>query len=184
MANRPDPTVNEEGRFLDRNRPLTLVGVTGLYYNTKQQVSALEAPLRRLPKADARPEPSPTRPKPRRARQLDGEQIQRLIEGYLEGATVYELGERFRIERRTVSKILKRHGVSMRMCGMSPEQIEKAPRLYQDGWSLARIGEHLGFDDMTVRSRLLERGVIGHGGAGCRRRSRTSERAFRYVSVG
>jgi DNA invertase Pin-like site-specific DNA recombinase len=87
------------------------VGVTGPYYNTKQQVSALEALFRNLPKADAPFQASPTRRNPRRAQQLDSEQVQRLIEGYEAGATVYELGERFGIVRQTVGKILKRHGV-------------------------------------------------------------------------
>jgi DNA invertase Pin-like site-specific DNA recombinase len=42
---------------------------------------------------------------------------------------------------------------------MSPEQIDEAVRLYQDGWSLARIGERMGVNDMTVWRRLQERGV-------------------------
>jgi hypothetical protein len=102
---------------------------------------------------------SPTQRKPRRARQLDGEQVQRLIDGYEAGATVYELGERFGIVRQTVSKILKRHGVAMRERSLSPEQVDEAVRLYEGGWSLARVGEHLGVDDMTVMRRLAERGV-------------------------
>jgi site-specific DNA recombinase len=135
------------------------VGVTGPYSNTKQQVSALEALLRKLPMADAPLPASSTRQKPRRARQLDGEQVQRLIEDYETGATLHELGERFGIVRQTVGKILKRHGVVMRQRGLSPEQVDEAVRLYEEGWSLARVGEHLDVDDMTVMRRLAERGV-------------------------
>jgi hypothetical protein len=40
--------------------------------------------------------------KPRRARQLDGEEVQQLIDGYRAGATVYELGDQFGINRQTV----------------------------------------------------------------------------------
>lgn len=72
---------------------------------------------------------------------------------------MYELGRRFNIHRTTVSGILHRHGVTMRGTGLTPEQIDEAVKLYEDGWSLARIGKHLGVNDMTVRSRLLERGV-------------------------
>lgn len=40
-------------------------------------------------------------------RQLDDEQTQQLIADYQAGGTVYELGDRFGIDRRTVSAILK-----------------------------------------------------------------------------
>ncbi|WP_255204925.1 helix-turn-helix domain-containing protein [Actinomadura sp. BRA 177] len=85
--------------------------------------------------------------------------MQQLVDDYLDGSTVYQLGERFGVSRQTVSRLLKRHGVTMRMAGMSQEQIDEAARLYEAGQSLARIGAHLGFNDMTVRSRLIERGV-------------------------
>jgi hypothetical protein len=80
---------------------------------------------------------------PRRARQLGPEQVEQLIADYRSGATVYELGDRFGIERRTVSTILHRHGVPMRRRGLSPEQVDDAIHLYNLGWSLARVGNHL-----------------------------------------
>ncbi len=87
------------------------------------------------------------------------DQVQQLVDDYLDGSTVYQLGERFGVSRQTVSRLLKRHGVTMRMACMSQEQIDEAARLYEAGQSLARIGAHLGFNDTTVRSRLIERGV-------------------------
>jgi Mn-dependent DtxR family transcriptional regulator len=135
------------------------VDLGGSYYNSKVQVSALESLIRKLPSLDAPVKPSPKRPKPGRARQLDGEQLQRLIEGYQAGATVYELGKRFRISRQTVGKILKCEGVTMRRRGLSPEQVDEAVRLYESGWSLARIGERMNVDPTTVLNRLRERGV-------------------------
>src|SRR5262249_13386053 len=97
--------------------------------------------------------------KPGRARRLNSEQVQQLVEGYEAGATVYELGERFGIARQTVSEVLKRNGVAMRRRGIPPEQVEEAVQLYADGQSLARIGEQLGVDATTVLNRLRERGV-------------------------
>jgi hypothetical protein len=85
--------------------------------------------------------------------------MQRLIEGYRAGATVYELGDQFRIDRRTVSKILKRRGVTMRMQGLTAEQIDEAVRLYEAGWSLARIGGRMNVDPTTVLARLREQTV-------------------------
>jgi hypothetical protein len=137
----------------------TVVDLGGTYYNTKPQVDGLETLLRKLPDRAA-PAPPPTdRPKPRRARQLDANQVQELIAGYQAGATVYELGDRFGVERRTVSNILHRHQVPMRRRALSPAQVDDAIHLYGLGWSLARIGEHLGVDHTTVLTKLRERGV-------------------------
>ena len=94
----------------------------------------------------------------RRSR-LDQDQTQRLIASYQAGSTVYQLADEFGIERRTVSAILHRHDVPMRRQGLSDDQVNDAERLYQQGWSLARIGNHMDVTADTVRTRLLERGV-------------------------
>ncbi|ADJ49996.1 hypothetical protein AMES_8171 [Amycolatopsis mediterranei S699] len=99
------------------------------------------------------------RDRPGRARQLRADQIEQLIADYQSGATVYELGDRFSIERRTVSTILRRHDVPMRRRGLSPEQVNDAIHLYNLGWSLARIGTQMDVTADTVRKRLLEHGV-------------------------
>jgi hypothetical protein len=135
------------------------VDLGGTYYNTKPQVGALEALLQKLPDPTSPASPPVDRPKLRRARQLDAEQVQELIVGYQAGATVYELGARFGIERRTVSNILKRHDVPMRRRGLSPERVDNAIHLYNLGWSMARVGEHLGVNHTTVLTKLRERGI-------------------------
>lgn len=95
------------------------VDLGGTYCNTKPQVEALEALLRKLPDPTT-PGPPTNRPKPGRARQLNADQVQELIAGYQAGATVYALGTQFGIERRTVSNILHQHGVQMRRRGLPP----------------------------------------------------------------
>jgi DNA invertase Pin-like site-specific DNA recombinase len=135
------------------------VDLSERYYNPKDQVRALASLLRKLPDLSTPVRQAPDRQTPRRARQLDEDQVQELIAGYQAGATVYELGDRFGINRRTVSKILHRHDVPMRMRGLSPEQIDEAVRLYEAGWSLARIGERMSVDGTTVLNRFRERGV-------------------------
>ncbi|MBB2938728.1 hypothetical protein FHX82_005806 [Amycolatopsis bartoniae] len=72
---------------------------------------------------------------------------------------MYELGDRFGIDRRTVSNILKRHDVPMRRRGLVPEKVDDAIHLYSLGWSLARVGAHLGVDHTTVLAKLRERGI-------------------------
>jgi hypothetical protein len=136
-----------------------LVDVRGPYSNTKDQVRALEELRGKLPSLDT-PEPrSIKRDRPRRVRQLGPDQVEQLIADYQSGATVYELGDRFGIERRTVSTILHRHGVPMRRRSLSPDQVDHAIHLYNLGWSLARVGDHLGVNHTTVLSKLRERGI-------------------------
>lgn len=72
---------------------------------------------------------------------------------------MYELGTRFGIERRTISNILHRHQMPIRRRGLSPEQVDDAIHLYNLGWSLTRVGGHLGVDHTTVLAKLRERGV-------------------------
>lgn len=135
------------------------VDLGGTYSKTEQQVSELEALLRKLPDTTV-PVRQPAKGRiPGRANQLKPDDVQKLIEGYHADATVYELGARFGIERRTVSAILHRHDVPMRRRRLSSEQVDDAVRLYGEGWSLARIGRKLSVDPTTVLTKLRERGV-------------------------
>lgn len=131
----------------------------GTYYNTNTQVEALETLLRKLPDSATPAQPSVDRAEPGRARQLDTDQVQALIQGYTAGVTTYELDDRFGIDRRTVTAILRRHGVEMRRRGLSPGQVDDAIHLYNSGWSLAQVGERLGVEPTTVLNRLRERGI-------------------------
>jgi DNA-directed RNA polymerase specialized sigma24 family protein len=135
------------------------VEVGEAYSNPKDQVKALEELREKLPSLDTLLPATAKRDRPRRARQLDAEQVQELIAGYRSGTTIYELGGQFGIERRTVSTILHRHGVPMRRRGLSPDQVDHAIHLYNLGWSLARIGDHLGVNHTTVLTKLRERGI-------------------------
>lgn len=88
------------------------------------------------------------------------QRVQALIHGYVADATIYELGDQFGIDRKTVSNILHRRGVPMRRLSLSPDQIDEAIRLYSSDWSLARVGEHLDVDPTTVMDRLRENDVL------------------------
>jgi len=85
--------------------------------------------------------------------------VEQLIADYQSGATVYELGDRFGVERRTVSSILHRHGEPMRRRGLSPDQVDDTIHLYNLGWPLARVGDHLDVNHATVLNKLRERGI-------------------------
>jgi hypothetical protein len=72
---------------------------------------------------------------------------------------VYELGDRFGIERRTVSN----NPPPTRRAVVPPwplaRPVDDAIRLYNLGWSLARVGNHLGVDHTAVLDQLRERGT-------------------------
>ena len=90
---------------------------------------------------------------PRRAKQvqtrLSPTDVDRLIERYTTGATINDLAAEFSINRTTVMKHIERAGAPRRR-GIVQAHIDDARRLYEQGWSLARIGRHLGVDPGTV----------------------------------
>ena len=137
----------------------TSVDVGGTYYNTKPQVEARGPYSGKLSDPTEPAPPLVDRPKPRRARQPDADQVQELIAGYQAGATVYELGDRFGIGWRTGSNIFHRHDVPMRRRGLSPNQVDDAIHLYHLGWSLARVSQHLNVHHITVLTTLRKHNI-------------------------
>jgi IS30 family transposase len=132
----------------------------GRYYNTTAQVSELEALVKKLPDPSTPLQPSPKGPVPGTVKKLGADQVQQLVAGYQAGASVYELGEQFGIDRKTVSRILHRHEVPMRRLGLSLKQVDEAVELYEEGWTTGQIGQRLRADPRTVQRRLRERGSV------------------------
>ncbi len=93
-------------------------------------------------------------------RRLTPKQQTEVARRYQAGAQMNYLAQRYGIHRRTASAILKRHGVSTLLQGLSSEQIQHAVLMYAQGNSLAVIGSRLGADTGTVHNRLREQGVI------------------------
>jgi hypothetical protein len=77
------------------------------------------------------------------------------VDGYRAGETVYELVARFGIHRATVSAHLHRQGITLRRQGLNAEGVAHAVRLYEDGWSVARIGHRLGVDGTTAWKAIM-----------------------------
>ena len=92
-----------------------------------------------------------------RVRRLSDQEAEELVEAYREGDSVYALGRRFGIHRRTVSEHLKRAGVptrSVKERTLSPEQVAKAVQLRQERMSLARIATAIGTTEYAVKREL------------------------------
>lgn len=73
-------------------------------------------------------------------RRLTLEQQAEVVRRYEAGAQMKYLAQHYQIHRRTVSAILKRHGVEPRQQQLSSEQIQHAVLMYAQGNSLAVIG--------------------------------------------
>jgi IS30 family transposase len=104
---------------------------------------------------DSSGEFDPPRAIVRKRRVLKDEEVARLIEGYRNGKTGYELASEFCVHRVTVSVILKRNGVEIRRRGLDESQRAEVARLRGEGMSYARIGEGLGVDASTARRSYL-----------------------------
>jgi DNA-binding transcriptional ArsR family regulator len=87
----------------------------------------------------------------RTARQLRPAEVDELV---------YDLAARFGVSRATVGQHLRRQGVDTKPPGLRPDDVPAAAKLYEDGWSLARIATTK-FDTSvkTVWVRLREQGV-------------------------
>jgi len=97
----------------------------------------------------------PPRPNARTMKRLNLAQIDLLTQRYLAGKTVHELGAEFGIARQTVSLVLRRNGVPMRMQGLREDQRDEITTLRDQGWSYARLGERFKVDPWTVRNFLV-----------------------------
>jgi uncharacterized protein (DUF433 family) len=101
---------------------------------------------------------APGRPK-QVQRRLRPHEVEELIEAYQAGATVYELGAHFGMNRKSVSIILEREGIPRRYNLLTGPDLERAVELYGQGDSLATIGAVFDINPSTVRKALLEAGV-------------------------
>jgi transposase-like protein len=133
-----------------------LVEVMGRYLNPSDQGERLRDLLQIVP---SRPKTVNTRTKKAVHRRLGPTQVEELVTGYQAGATVYQLAEQFRINRKTVSKLLERAGVPRRGRPLSPAQVEQATDLYATGLSLVSVGKQLECDGSTVHLALVKAGV-------------------------
>ena len=81
---------------------------------------------------------------------LSDEAVTRLLANRELGASIKALAAEFSIHRTTVLAILERKDVPRRS-GVIVRNLDQATHLYQQGWSLAKVGRHFGVDAATVR---------------------------------
>jgi hypothetical protein len=92
-------------------------------------------------------------------RRLSPAERAELAQAYGEDQTVMVLADRFEISRTTVLKVLHNEGVPIPYRKMGPAELDEARRLYDSGWSCARVGAHLGVDPKTVHNAFRWAGI-------------------------
>ena len=98
-------------------------------------------------------------------RRLDDQELAQLLAAYERGVIIDDLATMFDIDRTTVMANLSRLGAESRR-GIVHRRIDEARALYEQGWSLARIGDHFGVHAETVRLALRRAGVQARTRAG------------------
>ena len=101
-----------------------------------------------------------TRSLPRKQAQnrLDPSEVDRLMQNYRTGTKIEDLATEFQISRTTVMKHVERAGATRRR-NIVLDHLDEAHRLYDQGWSLARVGAHFGVDASTVRYAFRKAGI-------------------------
>lgn len=113
---------------------------------------------------DAPPRGEKCGPVPHRALDRLGPTVlDEIVAMYLTGQPSAALAREFGVSKQLVLSLLHSRGVELRRRGLSPGQVDEAIALYAQGWSHARIGEHLDFHHSCVRNTLLKAGVTMRG---------------------
>jgi len=92
-------------------------------------------------------------------RRLSAAERSELAQAYGGDQTVMVLADRFSISRATVLKVLHDEGIELPYRKMGPTELEEAHRLYESGWSFARVGARLRVDPKTVHNAFRRAGL-------------------------
>ncbi|MDN5715810.1 MAG: hypothetical protein L0G89_01105, partial [Janibacter sp.] len=95
------------------------------------------------------------RPVPRLTAAMLGEAERRYKDGEILRAIAGDLG----VSRQRLAERLRERGVRLRGEKPSSEQVREMCLRYEQGESLARVGERLGFNPSSVRVNLLRAGI-------------------------
>lgn len=91
---------------------------------------------------------------------LTPSKVDRLVEDYKAGMSVVGLAKKYGIHRATVSAHLSRRRTLRRRPGLDVDERAEAVRLFRAGVSMRAISRQLGVGRKSVRSCLVDAGVI------------------------
>jgi transposase len=116
--------------------------------------------LQRLLELPQGREMSVRRPRKQLQRRLPPEQVKNLLAAYQAGQSTNEVAASYGVHRTTVVNILNRHGVPFRVRGMPNKDLSEVIRLYESGWSLAKLGRHFGVTGHNTISNALRKAGV------------------------
>ena len=93
------------------------------------------------------------------AQRLDPATLGQLVADYRDGTPTTHLMSTYHLSKGAILRIMDAHGVPRRNTAMSLKDASTAVQLYQQGWSLARVGAHLNRDAGTIQNVLIRAGV-------------------------
>lgn len=93
-------------------------------------------------------------------RRLSPQQIEELVSRYNAGEDTPALSRAYGISRGGLRKLLLSRGVSFRKQPMTPEDAERAMRLYEHGLTIKEVVDQVGYSFSTVRRLLHASGVV------------------------
>jgi hypothetical protein len=92
-------------------------------------------------------------------RRLGAEEVSEVLKRYQAGETANALARAFDVHRTTIVRHLADARVATRYRILSDADLVEAHRLYEQGLSLARVGEHFGVATRTVLNAFQRAGV-------------------------
>lgn len=94
--------------------------------------------------------------------------IQELVDRYTMLETTRALSRVYDISRSGLRQLLRDEGVALREHGITPEDVERAVRLYESGITIRQVVEQIGYSFGTIQRMLKEQGVAPRGAGGRR----------------
>jgi len=90
---------------------------------------------------------------------LAPEELEQIVSRFREGMPMKVIAVDLQIDRRKVRKVLYEAGAARPRTRLTVAQIADAARMYEEGASLARVGERFAVSAGTMRAKLLTAGV-------------------------
>jgi hypothetical protein len=114
------------------------------------------------------PMPAPIEPArvPTRAlrRRFAPQKIEELVTRYTAGEAIRALSREYSVSRSGLRQLLRGEDVALREQGITPEDAERAVRLYETGLTIRQVVEKVGSSYGTIQRMLNEKGVVLRAG--------------------
>jgi len=122
------------------------------------KLSSPPAPAR-FANESPRPDRRPTQPAHCVARRLGPDKVAELLQRYQDGVTLSRLSADYGLQRPSIRKLLRQHGIEPRSRSLTEAEIKQAAQLYATGLTVAQVANQLGRHHTTVQVALRRHGV-------------------------